>query len=170
MRLDLNGILEVTAVEKQTGKSKQITIANALRARSAGEIAAGQQRIRELYESRAAGDDGPVPGDEEWGVEEEEEDGPAIPASAAPLESGVDADSGGATAAAPSAGADDARVRDLLERSRRRLEQMHADDREEAVELHDRIAAAMEAGDRDALREASRALGELLFFVEGKAG
>jgi molecular chaperone DnaK (HSP70) len=168
MRLDLDGILEVTAVEKQTGKSKQITIANALRARSAEEIAAGQQRIRELYESRAAGDDGSVPGDEEWDVEEE--DGPALPVSVAALESGVHADSGGVTADAPSPGADDARVRDLLERSRRRLEQMHADDREEAVELHDRIAAAMEAGDRDALREASRALGELLFFVEGKAG
>src|SRR5262249_33781450 len=45
MRLDLDGILDVTAVEKRTGKSKQITIADALRARSADEIAAGQQRI-----------------------------------------------------------------------------------------------------------------------------
>jgi DNA-binding FadR family transcriptional regulator len=61
-------------------------------------------------------------------------------------------------------------MRELLERSRQRLEQMHADDREEAVELHERIAAAMDGGDREALREASRALGELLFFVEGKAG
>src|SRR5438309_2400603 len=34
MRLDLDGILEVTAVEKQTGKSKHLTIANAARAKS----------------------------------------------------------------------------------------------------------------------------------------
>src|SRR2546425_2385920 len=34
MRLDLDGILEVTAVGKRTGKSKQITIANAVRARN----------------------------------------------------------------------------------------------------------------------------------------
>jgi molecular chaperone DnaK len=31
MRLDLDGILEVAAVEKRSGKSKQITIGNALR-------------------------------------------------------------------------------------------------------------------------------------------
>ena len=52
MRLDLDGILEVTAVEKRTGKSKQITIANALQAKSAEEIAAGRKRIAELYHSR----------------------------------------------------------------------------------------------------------------------
>ena len=52
MRLDLDGILEVAAVEKRTGKSKQITIANALRAKSAEEIAAGRKRIQELYETR----------------------------------------------------------------------------------------------------------------------
>jgi len=165
MRLDMDGILEVTAVEKRSGKSKQITIANALRARSAEEIAAGQQRIRELYESRVTGeeDEWELPADEKWAVEEEE-DGAVIEAAAAREQSG-----GGGPAAA-SAGSDDARMRELLERSRQRLEQMHADDREEAIELHERIAAAMDGGDREALREASRALGELLFFVEGKAG
>ena len=164
MRLDLDGILEVTAVEKRSGKSKQITIANALRARSAEEIAAGQQRIRGLYESRVTGeeDEWELPADEEWAVEEE--DGAVIEAAPAREQSGC----GGPAAA--SAGTDDARMRELLERSRQRLEQMHADDREEAVELHERIAAAMDGGDREALREASRALGELLFFVEGKAG
>lgn len=172
MRLDLDGILEVTAVEKRTGKSKQITIANAVRARSADEIAAGQQRIRELYESRATGgeDEWELPADEEWDVEEE--DSAAISAAGAPAREADAAreKSGGGASAGVRAGADDTRVRDLLERSRQRLEQMHADDREEAVELHERIAAAMETGDRDALRNASRALGELLFFVEGKAG
>jgi len=52
MHLDLDGILEVTALEKRTGASKHVTIANALRAKSAEEISAGQRRIRELYESR----------------------------------------------------------------------------------------------------------------------
>jgi molecular chaperone DnaK (HSP70) len=172
MRLDLDGILEVTAVEKRSGKSTQITIANALRARSADEIAAGQQRIRELYESRLPGGEGEWerPADDEWDVEEEEgaavvANGTAVRASAAAREA-----SGGGAPRGASAGADDLKVRDLLERSRQRLEQMHADDREEAIELHERIAAAIEAHDRDALREASRALGELLFFVEGKAG
>ena len=52
MRLDLDGILQVTAVEKRTGHSRHITIESALRARTAAEIAAGRQRIRELNESR----------------------------------------------------------------------------------------------------------------------
>src|ERR1035437_8600870 len=60
MRLDLDGILEVAAVEKRTGKSKQIRIANALQAKSAEEIATGRKRIQELYETR-----GDMP-DDEW--------------------------------------------------------------------------------------------------------
>src|SRR5260370_8392842 len=52
MRLDLDGILEVTAVEKRTGKARQITIANALHAKTAEEIAAGRRRIQELYSPR----------------------------------------------------------------------------------------------------------------------
>ena len=172
MRLDLDGILEVTAVEKRTGKSKQITIANAVRARNAEEIAAGQQRIRELYASRVTDgeDEWELPADEEWDVEEEDTAVIGAAGAAAREADAAREKSGGGASAGVRAGADDARVRDLLERSRQRLEQMHADDREEAVELHERIAAAMEAGDRDALREASHALGELLFFVEGKAG
>jgi hypothetical protein len=105
MRLDLDDILEVTPMEKRTGKSKQIAVADALRAKSAEEIAAARQRIRE-------------------------------------------------------------RSRRLLERL---LEEMHADDREEAIELHEAIQAAVESGDDEALRRASRVLGELLFFIDGQA-
>ena len=46
---------------------------------------------------------------------------------------------------------------------------MHADDREEAIDLHEKIEAAIAAGDSAALEEASKALKELLFFVEGQA-
>jgi DNA-binding FadR family transcriptional regulator len=44
---------------------------------------------------------------------------------------------------------------------------MHEEDRNEAIGLHDRIEAAIAAGDDAELSDASRALGELLFFVEG---
>ena len=53
MRLDLDGILEVTSQEKLTGRSKQITIANAMQAKTPEEIAAGRKRIQELFESRS---------------------------------------------------------------------------------------------------------------------
>ena len=53
MRLDLDGILEVTSEEKLTGRSKQITIANAMQAKTPEEIAAGRKRIQDLFESRS---------------------------------------------------------------------------------------------------------------------
>src|SRR5438874_5216805 len=52
MNLDIDGILHVTAIEKLTGKSKQITITNALQARSDAEIANARKRIEDLYASR----------------------------------------------------------------------------------------------------------------------
>jgi hypothetical protein len=42
----------VTAIEKHTGKSKQVTIANALQSKSEAEIAAARKRIEELYALR----------------------------------------------------------------------------------------------------------------------
>jgi DNA-binding FadR family transcriptional regulator len=62
----------------------------------------------------------------------------------------------------------DAEIESLLERSRRLLAKMHAEDREEAIDLHEKIDAAMASGDAAALKEAAGALKELLFFVEGQ--
>ena len=52
MSLDVEGILHVSAIEKRTGKSKQITIAGALQAKSEAEIAAARQRVEELFTTR----------------------------------------------------------------------------------------------------------------------
>ncbi len=151
MHLDLDGILEVTAQEKRTGASKRITIANALHTRSAAEIAAGQRRIRELYESRG----GLL--DEEWDT-------------SADVDEAADNDDSEVIAAettpAPLAGTPE--TRQLLERSRRLLDQMHPEDREAAIELHEKIAAAIDAGSASELQSASESLEELLFFVEGQ--
>jgi hypothetical protein len=57
----------------------------------------------------------------------------------------------------------------LVERARRLLAKMHAEDREEAIDLLEKIAAATAAGDAAALQEATGALKELLFFVEGQS-
>jgi hypothetical protein len=59
-------------------------------------------------------------------------------------------------------------AQDLMDRSRRLFDRMHADDREDAIGLHEKIGAAIESGDASALAEASRALREMLFFMEGK--
>jgi molecular chaperone DnaK (HSP70) len=156
MRLDLDGILEVTAVEKRTGKSKQITIAHALRAKTAEEIAEGRRRIRELYELRRGlvGDDADIFEDIDAGAIE-----PVIEVNALREEA----------ASGPAERRDrPPEVQRLLERSRRLLDRMHPDDREEAIGLHERLEAALDARDEAGMREATHALGELLFFVEGQ--
>jgi molecular chaperone DnaK (HSP70) len=163
MRLDLDGILEVTAVEKQTGKSKHVTIANALRAKTAEQIAAAKRRIQELYEMRGEEMDEWDGGQVDEGDEDEEaardETGRAVPCAAE-------------SAAEPqrnsSNGEGDHCLSPLLERSRRLFDQMHPDDREEAIELHDKIEMAIAARDGTAASSAARSLEELLFFIEGQ--
>ncbi len=145
MRLDLDGILEVAAVEKRTGKSKQITIANALQAKTAEEIAAGRKRIQELFESRS----------EAW---PEDEGGDVLDINPEERE--------GEPTRTLLTGEREAAA--LVERSRNVLPKMHADDREEAIDLHEKIGLAIEAGDEAALADATRALREMLFFMEGK--
>ena len=151
MRLDLDGILEVAAVEKRTGKSKQITIANALQAKTPEEIAAGRKRIQEMYESRGeqfAGAFDEADSDEETEGETLEAEGTEF-AERATLPGEEEAGN-------------------LMDRSRKLLPIMHADDREEAIDLHEKIEIAIDSGDGTALAQASTALRELLFFMEGK--
>lgn len=153
MRLDLDGILEVAAIEKNTGKSKRITIEGALRAKSPEEIAAGRKRIQELYGSR----------EEQWETDATDEEGDVIEVDS---EQPVNGKLVEMPAVAPSPGRTEAQ--ELLERSRRLLDSMHAEDREEAIGLHETIEAALASGDSAALEDATRALKELLFFVEGQ--
>ena len=102
--------------------------------------------MQELYESRA----GRLPDEFDDRIEEEALEEEAIEAEfSAPLRGEQEAE-------------------DLVERSRNVLPRMHAEDREEAIDLHEKIGLAIEAGDEAALAEASRALRELLFFMEGK--
>jgi molecular chaperone DnaK (HSP70) len=159
MHLDLDGILEVTAVEKLTGKSKQVTIANALRAQSPEEIAAGRRRIQQLYEQRGE----EFYGEEALEVTPVEEEALVAAASAAASSSKIVSIDTSQTRA-------DRDTADLLDRSRRLLDRMHGDDREEAVTLNETIESALQSGDSPALQQASEALRELLFFVEGHAG
>ena len=150
MRLDLDGILEVAAVEKRTGKSKHIRIANALRAKSAEEIAAGRKRIQELYETRGE------MLDDAWETTEDLEDD-VVDAGARVIEMPARRARGGRRG-----------NREPARAFARLLAKMHAEDREEAIDLHEKIDTAIASGDAAALKEATAALKELLFFVEGQ--
>ena len=57
---------------------------------------------------------------------------------------------------------------DLVEQSQRVMGTLHEEDREEAIDLHEKINAAIRSNDAGALKKATADLRELLFFVEGR--
>jgi molecular chaperone DnaK (HSP70) len=164
MSLDVDGILHVSAIEKRTGKSKQVTIARALQAKSEGEIEAARRRVEELFTTReqTLSDFEDVDLDT---PEDEDEEGEVIETHAEPVE--VQHTNGKAVPIdATWAGLRHEAV-DVVRRSRALLERMHADDKAETTALQDAIENAVADHDSRALGEAVRSLKELLFFVEG---
>jgi len=170
MSLDLDGILHVTAIEKCTGKAKHVTIARALETKSEAEIAEARKRLEALYATRGGEDT------------EDQQTAWLEAATEKPHEElepqEMDEESGGraqadtyAAASVPTNGiwAEMTREgRQLLDRSRQLLEQMHEEDREEVIALHEQIEAAIAATNESALKDATKKLRELLFFVKGK--
>src|SRR5215475_12517834 len=149
MDLDLDGILKVTATEKRTGLAKQISIEGATTAMSESEVFRARQRMQELF------------GEEEkiaLALEEEF----------------MEIDSDKTNGAAEAVEEEDNRAhrvqiseaRALLERSRRLLEKMTAEDREEAIALHEQLEGALNTSNWQQLQAAMTELADLLFYVE----
>jgi len=156
MSLDLDGILRVTAVEKRTGKSKYIAIRDALKPRSPEELVTARERIRELYEAYAGAlDELPRPGEGDGAADEQP--APEGPGTYEPVRR-TDAEFSSILREA----------RELLRRSRQLLGEVHEEDREEMIGLHERMEQAIARQEAGPLAAATRELRELLFFVEGK--
>ena len=140
MDLDLDGILRVAAIEKRTGLAKHITIEGATTALSEDEIAQARRRTAELFGA----------------ADEEDLDADALTVESEVTDEGERRDHRVSISEA----------RALLERSRRLLDKMTAEDRDEAIALHEELEAAINAQAWDRLREASAELADLLFYVE----
>jgi molecular chaperone DnaK (HSP70) len=172
MSLDIDGILKVTAIEKETGKSKQITIENALQPKSDEEIAEARKRLEALYATHTAGLESLT--DELEDAEPANEEDRTDNIIEVPFET-VREPRGETTSEesqnkilefdSPWGRAHRDAV-SLLERSRRLLDRIHPEDREDAIDLHERIDSAIAARDAAVLSEAGEELKELLFFVE----
>ncbi len=175
MSLDLEGILHVSAIEKRTGKTKQITIAGALKEKSKGEIEASRLRLEELFQLRATELEDPIEAD----YEDDDEDLGNQVVSIDSKKPYVNGKANGAIEhlPAPSLEADPIETGDWV--GRRRLavdllfqakaasQRMHAEDRQEAETLVQAIEAAVARREVKAFDESLRSLEELLFFVEG---
>lgn len=169
MKLDLDGILHVTATEKNTGLSNHVAITDATKTMSEDELTANRDRLMALFATRSMS-----PG-EDADLEDEAtiEASTAVGGSASDQEPGPfslqrSPDERSATDAELDA-SDQLIVeaKAMMERCRGLMDQLHADDREEAVNLNEEVELAISAGDSKALSTAKDSLGELLFFVEG---
>jgi len=163
MTLDLDGILNVTAIEKKSGLSKHITIARALEARSEAEIAAARRRLEALYATRQ---------DDEFEDEDDEFDDETDDEVERQIEVEVDLTvsslPNGAAVTKDDWSAAEDEAKKMIERSRLLLEEIHNEDREEAIDLNQAIESAIENHDADSLKQAVHDLREMLFFVEGR--
>jgi len=158
MSVDLDGILHVTAIEKRSGLSKHITIARALESKSEAEIAEARKRLEALYSPGQSGQEDAELEDAEGSDQMVNEDSLQVQPAA------------GENFAANDDWSSVAReAKQLIERSRQLLEQLHEEDREEAIDLNAQIESAIGANDATALKQAASDLRELLFFVEGRA-
>jgi hypothetical protein len=152
--------------------------------KSEAELAAIRQRLDSLYAERAEQLAAVYDVEDEAGEEETEEEAvewaenledlersmaePSAGPEPVALEEDLDA---GVETIAPEDPAwtqVSGEARRLLIRSRGLFERMHDEDREEAIDLHERIEQAIAAQEAEALAEAEDKLRELLFFVEGK--
>ncbi len=158
MSLDLDGILNVTAIEKKSGLSKHVTIDRALEAKSEAEIAAARKRLEALYATRQ--DDEDLEDEEQ--LDDSDTDVAEAPLGALPALADGSATEGDWDAVAKEG-------RQMAERSRGLLDQIHEEDREEVIDLNQVIEAAIQDRNAAALKEAVHDLRELLFFVEGRA-
>ena len=152
MSLDLDGILKVEAIEKRTGLSKHILIKDAIKPKSEAELAQARARLRRLYSGRLDATEAA------W------EDG--LETDLKPVSDKSEATE--KTQPDPEVDAIVAAAHRLIERSRQLLAGIHDEDKEEIIDLHEKIQEAIDASDRQALSTSVNTLQELLFFIEGK--
>ncbi len=159
MSLDLDGILKVSAIEKRTGKSKQITISNALSVQDEQAIAEARDKLSEIYAAHARQYEDDF--DHDGGIIDAQAVQDVNEQEAAPSNDG--------TVKFDTELADTIqRAKILLEKSRALMDQAHDDDKEDLVNVHERIEEAIRSLDKPELLEGVGELEELLFFVEGQ--
>ncbi len=154
MRLDLDGILQVTAIEKNTGLSKHITISNAMKEMDPEELKKARARMESLFASNRS---------RAW-----DQDVDALDVDVEFEDDDADADSESTEAAVDPEWIQLVNQgRAIQERARLRLPSLNEDDKEEVIDLNGMIEKAIEEEDAGALQEVIDELRELLFFVEG---
>jgi len=171
MNLDIDGILQVIAIEKETGKSKQITIQNSIKPKSKEEIFKAQENLQKLYSSRMDEINSIVENADDLFLENDIEDDDSSEDDNSNDEYEKTDDCEKVDEIETNDESDWAIARSeakkLIERSRNNFKKMHDEDKEEAIELHEEIESAIVSRNIEKLNKVCEVLKELLFFVEG---
>lgn len=138
LALDLDGVLQVSAIEKSTGLSKSITIDNALRRYDEEELAKARSRIGALFEGEA--------------LDEDDDDD--------------DEDDGVAGAAGQQSHQTIVQARALVEKAERMLEGATPEDREDMINLIETVRDALAGNQPEALAAAVEELSEILYYLD----
>ena len=129
--LDLNGIMNVTAREKNTGLEKSIRIDNVLTRFQEGELETARARVDALFGGG------------------ETIEGETVAPAAAPTEHQLQA-----------------QARAVVEKAERLLDRASADDREDIINLIEKITDALAAEDFAAVKAPLADLSDILFYLE----
>lgn len=138
--LDLNGMLKVTASERDTGLSKEVVIDNALTRFRAESTTAAKMRLAEIftdYDETADDDDAIDLGSSAVGHDESGADTPQFPQAI-----------------------------DTLAKARRLLAQAHQDDADEMRTLINQLTEAIAAGEVQQVQQISGQLDDLVFYLQ----
>jgi molecular chaperone DnaK len=138
--LDLNGMLKVTASERDTGLSKEVVIDNALTRFRAESTAAAKMRLAEIFAGHDETDDDDDTidvGSAAFGQDESVADTPQFPQAV-----------------------------DTLAKARRLLAQAHQDDADEMRTLINQLTEAIAAGEEQRVQQISGKLDDLVFYLQ----
>jgi len=145
--LNLDGMLKVSAKEKATGLSKQVTIENALSRFEGSEIAEARERIDRLWEQTPATSEFMDEADED----DFEDDGPLMPELVPGPREGQ---------------RETVQARALLEKAERLLEKVATEDKVEVERMLSAVRAAVTDRQWDKVTKACNELSDILFYLE----
>ncbi len=129
--LDINGILSVSATEKETGLEKSITIDNAIGRFQADEMEQARTRVSALFGAS------------------------------------VEQLTGGETIEVETfRSQEDEKVTNIVAKARQLMEKASEEDKEDIINLLEQINDALQRNDKHALKTASDALADILFYLE----
>jgi molecular chaperone DnaK len=148
--LNLDGILTVTARERATGLSKQITIENALSQFVAQEREGARERLDRLW-ARDSDDVADEEDGDEGYITDEEDEASAMPELVPGPREGQ---------------REVVQARALLEKAERLMDKAASEDQEELKRLMDRVRNAVTDRQWDKVTTASNELADVLFYLE----